>query len=72
MSIEALDRAIAIFETQEAFAAALDIKSPSISEWRRRGKVPHERCSDIERITNGAVKRGDLRPDIWGDEKKAA
>lgn len=75
MSIEALDRAIAIFETQEAFAAALKIKSPSVSEWRKRGVVPHERCAGIERVTGGRVTRSDLRPDLWpktGEEKKPA
>jgi DNA-binding transcriptional regulator YdaS (Cro superfamily) len=72
MSIAALDRAIAIFETQEAFAAALGIKSPSVSEWRRRETVPHDRCADIERITDGEVTRAELRPDIWGGDAEAA
>ncbi len=72
MSIEALDRAIAILGTQDILAAKLKIKSPSISEWRSRGRVPHTRCREIEKITKGAVTRADLRPDIWGSEKKVA
>lgn len=72
--MEALDRAIELFETQDKFAQALGIKSPSVSEWRKRGQVPHERCAEIERITNGQVTRSELRPDIWGDDptQKAA
>jgi DNA-binding transcriptional regulator YdaS (Cro superfamily) len=68
MSIEALQRAIDLFPTQDAFAAALNIKSPSVSEWRKRGIVPHERCADIERITEGKVTRAELRPDLWGEQ----
>ena len=35
----------------------------AIAERERRG-VPIERCGDIERVTGGAVKRHELRPDI--------
>lgn len=65
MSIEALDRAIGLFPTQQAFAAAIGIKSPSVSEWRKKGRVPADRCPDIEAATNGAVSRADLRPDLF-------
>ena len=68
MIIDALDRAIEILGTQDALAAGLGIKSPSISEWRKRGQVPHERCADIERITGGQVTRAQLRPDLWGTD----
>lgn len=66
MSIEALDRAAQILGTQEALAAALGIRSPSISEWRQREQVPVERCLQIEAATNGKVTRYDLRPDVFG------
>ena len=64
--MQALDRAIQIIGSQSALADALNIKSPSISEWRARQRVPVERCVQIERATNGAVSRHDLRPDIFG------
>jgi DNA-binding transcriptional regulator YdaS (Cro superfamily) len=67
-----LDHATQILGTQEALAAALGIKSPSISEWRKRGKVPPERCIAIEQATEGAVTRYELRPDIFGEAPKAA
>lgn len=60
-----LERAIECFDTQDAFALAIGVKSPSISEWKKRGKVPAERCADIERATEGQVTRSDLRPDLW-------
>lgn len=60
----ALERAIRAFGTQQAFARALGIRSPSVTGWRR-GKVPAERCAAIEAATGGAVTRSDLRPDLW-------
>jgi DNA-binding transcriptional regulator YdaS (Cro superfamily) len=62
--MEALDRAISALGTQAAFAEALGIKSPSVSEWRKRQVIPHDRCADIERLTG--VPRAELRPDLWG------
>ncbi len=62
----AIDSAIQVLGTQDALAAALGIKSPSISEWRKRGRVPAERCLAIEAATNGQVTREELRPDIFG------
>lgn len=71
MDTTALDRAVKLFPNQEAFAQALGIRSPSVSEWRRRKVVPAERCADIERITQGQVTRADLRPDLFGEQKAA-
>ena len=62
----AIDAAVTEVGTQAALAAILGIKSPSISEWRKRGKVPADRCIAIERATNGAVTRYELRPDVFG------
>ena len=61
-----LTRAIEFFGSQQAMADALTIKSPSISGWRQAGRVPAERCAAIEQLTNGAVTRHDLRPDVFG------
>jgi len=61
-----LTRAIEFFGSQQAMADALTIKSPSISGWRQSGRVPAERCAAIEQLTNGAVTRHDLRPDVFG------
>jgi len=70
MSYEALDRAIAKFPSQKAFADALEVKSPSVSEWRARERVPAERCRDIEKLTG--VTAAELRPDLFGDDEARA
>ncbi len=47
-------------------AAALGVPAPLVSQWRTRTRpVPLERCSAIERATDGAVRRWDLRPNDW-------
>ena len=72
---EPLEVAIRHIGTQDAFARRLGIKSPSVSEWKSRGKVPAYRCIAIEQLTDGAVTRYDLRPDVFGvapDTNKAA
>ena len=70
--MDALDRAVEILGTQDALAEALGIRSPSISEWRSRGRVPTERCLGIERATKGKVTRYELRPDVFGKQPKVA
>jgi DNA-binding transcriptional regulator YdaS (Cro superfamily) len=65
--LAALDRACEILGNQDALALKLNIRSPSISGWRRRKNVPIERCIDIERATEGQVSRYELRPDVFGD-----
>lgn len=60
-----LDRACALLGSQDRLAAALKIKSPSISEWRKRGQVPPNRCVAIEVLTDGAVTCHQLRPDLY-------
>ncbi len=88
MTLSALDRACDTLGSQEALAAALGIKSPSISGWRSAGTVPQDRCAAIERATGGAVRCEELRPDIpwtrgpngeplidaiaWGERRKEA
>jgi DNA-binding transcriptional regulator YdaS (Cro superfamily) len=47
-------------------AGALKIPPELVSQWRTRARpVPLERCPDIERVTGGAVRRWDLRPEDW-------
>ncbi len=47
-------------------AAAIGVGQPVVSNWRARGTIPDAAtCVAIERATNGAVTRRDLRPDDW-------
>ena len=70
--MDALDQVIEILGSQEALASNLKIRSPSISEWRKRGRVPAERCLEIERLTENRVTRYELRPDVFGKQERAA
>lgn len=63
--MSALEQAIRIVGTQQELARKLGIRAPSVAEWRRRGRVPAERCSGIEAATGGEVSRHDLRPDLF-------
>lgn len=49
-----------------ALAALLGVSAQAVSNWKERG-VPIDRCVTIERLTEGAVTRRDLRPDDWQD-----
>ena len=51
-----------------AIAQALGVTPPVVSDWVTGKKgVPLERCVQIERATNGEVRRQDLRPVDWQD-----
>jgi len=39
-----------------AAARALGIKQPSVSVWRRKGRIPRLRQLDIEKKTDGKLK----------------
>lgn len=49
-------------------AVTLAVSPVIISQWKTCARqIPAERCIEIERVTAGAVRCEDLRPDIdWG------
>lgn len=54
--------------SQTQLARAIGVQPQLIWQWSTEvRKVPIERCVAIERATNGAVTRQDLRPDDWQD-----
>ncbi|WP_213308249.1 transcriptional regulator [Paraburkholderia sacchari] len=54
--------------SQSAFAELLGVTQGLVYQWLAgRRPVAAERCVAIERATNGAVTRKDLRPDDWRD-----
>lgn len=64
--MNSIKRAADSLGSQAALAEAVGVKQPTISEWARGDRpVPIERCVDIERATDRAVMRWDLRPDDW-------
>lgn len=50
--------------TLAAIAAKLGVNKATVLRWEQRG-VSAERAVDIERVTNGAVPRWAMRPDIY-------
>jgi DNA-binding transcriptional regulator YdaS (Cro superfamily) len=63
-----IDRAAELLGSQVALAAALGVTKAAVNQWKDEGRrVPAEHCPAIERLTGGAVRCEDLRPDVeWG------
>ena len=59
-------RLLEFFGSQCALANRLDIRQQSVAGWFAAGRIPPERCRQIEEITGGEIKREELRPDIFG------
>ncbi|KHJ60183.1 transcriptional regulator [Burkholderia glumae] len=54
--------------SQADFAKALGVSQGLVCQWiKKRRPVAADRCVAIERATDGAVTRRDLRPDDWQD-----
>ena len=52
--------------SQTDLARAISAQPQLVWQWSKGvRKIPVERCVAIERATNGAVTRKDLRPDDW-------
>jgi len=64
--MNAIERAINIAGNATRLANILGVSVQAVCFWRdgRRG-IPAEKCTAIERATEGAVTRRDLRPDDW-------
>jgi len=59
-----LERAIAAAGGITKLASALGLKSHAVIHQWRLNRVPAERCPDIEKLTAGAVRCEELRPDV--------
>jgi DNA-binding transcriptional regulator YdaS (Cro superfamily) len=58
-------------KSQVAVARAVGVTPQAVSDVLRRNKrVPAEWCLALERATQGAVTRHELRPDLYPAEKK--
>ncbi len=62
----AVKRAIEMFGSQTALAKRIGVGQNTISYWLYEAKqVPPKRAVQLEAVTNGAVTRRELRPDLW-------
>lgn len=57
-----IDEFIQFFGTQVAAAKAIGATQPSISMWRKRGRIPHLQQIRIEVVTKGKLKAEPLFP----------
>lgn len=66
--MDAIKDAISRMGTQRKLAELLDIPPACVSQWvNGYRRVPAQHCVPIEKATDGAVTRYDLRPDIFGE-----
>jgi DNA-binding transcriptional regulator YdaS (Cro superfamily) len=65
MSTTPIDAALDFFGGQQKMADALGVTQSAISQWKVGGRpLSLRRCVEIQRLTNGAVRAEDLRPDM--------
>jgi DNA-binding transcriptional regulator YdaS (Cro superfamily) len=62
--VNALARACQLVGGQAQLAQMLGIKRQAIHGWIADGRVPADRALQIQRITQGQVTVGELRPDF--------
>lgn len=60
-------RALAMYGTQRKLAEAMGVSFQAVSFWLTGARRVSAECAvKIEAITNGQVKRAELRPDLFG------
>ena len=62
-----LDRAIEAAGGVMQLATAIGELPQTVSMWRKRSRVPAEKCIAVETACNAAVTRYQLRADVFGD-----
>ncbi|MCC7047177.1 MAG: helix-turn-helix domain-containing protein [Alphaproteobacteria bacterium] len=68
-----IEKAIRIVGSEAKLgAAAGGYSQNAIWQAKRRGTITPELAAGIDRATNGAVRKSDLRPDIWPHEERVA
>lgn len=65
MENKAITKACAAIGGQAMMARAIKVSPPTVSQWCNGVRpIPAERCPEIERVTGGAVRCEELRPDV--------
>ncbi len=66
MIAKAIERAAEIVGNKAALSRAVGVQPPTLQQWINGSRpVPVQKCTAIERVTDGQVTRQDLRPDDW-------
>lgn len=65
--LDALHKACMIFKSQHKFASEIGVSQATVNHWLKGIRKPKaEWAIKIENATNGAIKREQIRPDIFG------
>ncbi len=64
-----IDRIVECMPSQAELARQMGVTPGFITKLLKHGRIPAERCPQLERITRGKVKAAQMRPDVFG--KKA-
>lgn len=68
MDTQTICNAIRHVGGQAEMARRIDVPVAMVWQWSKGLRpIPSKHCIPIERATNGAVTRYDLRPDVFGD-----
>jgi len=62
---EMIESAVGQFGSEAKLAAAAGVTQASINQAKHRGRVGPKLAIGLERATKGAIRRSDLRPDLW-------
>jgi len=62
-----IHKAIMIAGNQEKLAAAVGVSQTAVHKWLKGGKISAENAFAIHTVTNGAVDKCELRPDIFNE-----
>lgn len=49
---------------QRTFSKIIGIKAPSLINWIKKGKIPHQRCPQIEKLSQGKLTCEELSPTV--------
>jgi DNA-binding transcriptional regulator YdaS (Cro superfamily) len=60
-----------VFGSQSALAEKLDVDPMVVSQWKKRGRIPAERCHSIVEAAEGRIALHELRPDIYKNPTQA-
>lgn len=66
MSTHLIEKAVEIVGSQAELARQMKVAPSFIVKMLRTGRVPAERCRQIEHLTGGLVTAEQIRPDIYG------
>lgn len=67
-----LQKAVALCGSQAELARRAGVQQPSINKALTAKRISAELAVKVEKATNGAVTRWELRPDLWPKPQSSA